>query len=106
MEKLKSVVPYKAAVPAAPAAKPAPKPAKLSASESKELSIVMKSLTTKGAQALPSGAYFKRWASLQNSRASTFFMHAKRETRNPSLVLRATKKGALPPVTKKVSRGT
>ena len=56
MEKLKGVVPFKAAAPAAAqATKPAPKPAKLSASESKELSIVRKSLTTKGPQTLPSG---------------------------------------------------
>jgi len=56
MEKLKGVVPFKAAAPtAAQATKPAPKPAKLSASESKELSIVRKSLTTKGPQTLPSG---------------------------------------------------
>jgi len=56
MEKLKGVVPVKAAAPAAAqATKPAPKPAKLSASESKELSIVRKSLTTKGPQTLPSG---------------------------------------------------
>ena len=57
MEKLKGVVPFKAA---APAAKPAPKPVKLSESESKEVSIVRKSLTTKGAQTLPSGTVSRR----------------------------------------------
>ena len=54
MEKLKGVVPYKAAA-ASQSARPMPKSAQLSAAESKELSIVKKSLTTKGAQTLPSG---------------------------------------------------
>lgn len=53
MDKLQGVVPMKAATAAA-ALKPVP--AKLSDEESKEVSIVRKSLTTKGAQTLPSGA--------------------------------------------------
>ena len=61
MKKLESVVPYKAPVAAAAATKPAPKPAKLSAAESKEISIVKKSLTTKGAQTLPSGKFRKSY---------------------------------------------
>ena len=46
------------AVTAAAALKPVQRttPAKLSDEESKEVSIVRKSLTTKGAQTLPSGA--------------------------------------------------
>lgn len=52
MDKLQGVVPMKAATAAA-ALKPVP--AKLSDEESKEVSIVRKSLTTKGAQTLPSG---------------------------------------------------
>lgn len=61
MEKLKSVVPYKTAA-ASQSARPVPKPAQLSASESKELSIVKKSLTAKGAQTLPSGNQFSSFA--------------------------------------------
>lgn len=53
MDKLQGVVPMKAATAAA-ALKPVP--TKLSDEESKEVSIVRKSLTTKGAQTLPSGA--------------------------------------------------
>ncbi|KAM7424878.1 hypothetical protein ABFA07_023620 [Porites harrisoni] len=52
MDKLQGVVPMKAATAAA-ALKPVP--TKLSDEESKEVSIVRKSLTTKGAQTLPSG---------------------------------------------------
>ena len=53
MDKLQGVVPMKASTAAA-ALKPVP--TKLSDEESKEVSIVRKSLTTKGAQILPSGA--------------------------------------------------
>ncbi|XP_078356895.1 uncharacterized protein LOC144641739 [Oculina patagonica] len=54
MEKLKGVVPVKAAKAVASSAAPTPKPksAKLSAAESKELSVV---LSSKSSQALPSG---------------------------------------------------
>lgn len=57
MDKLQGVVPMKAATTAA-ALKPVhrSRPAKLSDEESKEISIVRKSLTTKGVQTLPSGA--------------------------------------------------
>ena len=52
MERLKNVVPPK---DEGQAPKPVPKAAKLSETESKQLSIVTKSLNTKGPQTLPSG---------------------------------------------------
>ena len=57
MDKLQGVVPLKAATTAA-ALKPVHRstPAKLSYEESKEISIVTKSLRIKGVQTLPSGA--------------------------------------------------
>lgn len=70
MKKLENVVPYQAAA----AARPAPKPAKLSAAESKEISIVKKSLTSKGAQTLPSGkwqGYFVDKRALQGHAAGS-----------------------------------
>lgn len=54
MERLKNVVPPK---DEGQAPKPVPKAAKLSETESKQLSIVTKSLNTKGPQTLPSGKW-------------------------------------------------
>lgn len=66
MEKLKAVVPYKATSTAIPAQMPTPKPATLSAKESKELSIVNRSLRKKGPQTLPSGKFKTKQSETQS----------------------------------------